>query len=941
MSKKKVLPTLLLAGAAITALASCEGHVDDANSYTYNTYLSTSPSKWNVHTWENSDESYIQSFTENGLYDVALNASKNGYEFISEMASAMPIQIDPSDLDTAEYDQIAEKYYPSGNFSLGQVWEIPLRKTAKWQDGTPIDASTYVESMKRLLDPAYANFRADSYYNGNFVIAHAEDYYKNGRSVLEPVFQYLVNGNGTGAMKEQDGTTVNNESDFYIDLGASESPYATSIFSSGGSSDAVTFYTALNQRSTKASDAIELAAKRITLGVSYYYWKFVDHSNSPDKDKWDELKKADSVTSTMLADQKPIRIRDFDAHDVKTTASLDSSETTVSYSMQDLKNDLTTFVNGITPNQSFAKKNWTWQVPLMDTVRHPKDENLTFDNVGVAAKDDYTLRLYLGKSISALDLKFQLSSNWIVKTDLYDKLTKNTTATSKATAYATASADNYMSYGPYKLTKFISNSQITIERNDQWYGYTDPEYAAQFASYPEEMQVKNQYQMTKINTTIIKTHSTAVSEFMAGNLDDIDLQKADMAKYGSSTRKTTTLESYTQKLSFNTSRSKLLSRQQGSGINKTALANKSLRMGLSLGLDRITFASQNTAGSAAFTGLLNDLYLSNVNTGEMYRNTAQGKSVYGKVYGELGGNPTDESKSALAENAYGYNHAQAVHYLAKGIKEEVQSKENGHLKAGDTVTIEFRVYDDSSDNTIAIHNFISSAWSTLFKEACETLNKEDRGILNGGSVGIKINLVKDEDYYTSATNGAYDMIFSIWGGAAIDPYGLMQVYLDSTFTKTCEYGFKGQQDKEYLDIDLDGDGQINKESEHKTYDAWYHEMNDTLLEGEFSDEAKVDNPSAEYQEEHERWKKVHEQRLTILAGTEAGVLSRFETLPVVARGTSSLTGFKIENATKSYVNLVGYGGVRFLKFNYNDQKWAEFVSQYKGQLSDLYATWSD
>lgn len=941
MNKKNLFPLMILSGAAAMGLlAGCsQSNGDDPNGYTYNTYLSTSPSKWNVHNWETSDESYIQSFTESGLYEVVLNAKKNGYEFVSEMASAMPVQIDPGELSESEYDDLVEKYFPTGNPSLGQIWEIPLRETAKWEDGTPITSADYVESMQLLLDPKYANYRADSYYKGNFVIANAENYYKNGRSVLEPVYQYLVNGGTSGTMKESDGTMVNNSEDFCIDLAKTESPYATSVFSSSGSSDTVTLYTLLNNRSVKSTDAVELAAKRITLGVSYYYWQFVDHSNSPDKDDWANIKKADSVTSKMLESQNAIRIRDFDAHQVMTTASLDSSETTEVYTMAKLQADLATFVNGITPNQAFAKKDWTWKVPLLDTIRHAKDESLTFEKVGIAAHGDHAIRLYLGKSISSLDLKFQLASNWLVNVPLYKKLTKTTQGTSKATSYATASEANYMSYGPYKLTKFLANTQITIERNDQWYGYTDPTYAAQFASYPEEMQVKNQYKMTKINTSIIKTHSTAVSEFMAGRLDDIDLQRVDMATYGQSSRRTTTLESYTQKLSFNTNRSKLLQRQTGDHQNKTALANKNLRMGLSLGLDRDTFAAQNTAGSKAFTGLLNELYLSNVNTGEMYRNTAQGKSVYGQVYGKLGGEG-GTSDTALDEKANGYNHSQAVYHLAQGLKEELSSTEEGHLKAGDTLTLEFRVYDDSSDTTIAMHQFISNQWSELFQEACKAI-KADSGsasLLAGGDVGIKIQLTKDEDYYTSAVNGAYEMIFSIWGGAAIDPYGLMQVYLDSTFTKNCEYGFKGNQDKEYLNIDLDGDGKINEATERKTYDAWYHEMNDTLLEGEFSDEAKVENPDAEHKEEHEKWKEVHEKRLTILAGTEAGVISRFETIPVVARGTSSLTGFKVENATKSYVNLVGYGGIRFLSFNYNNGEWSQFCKEHNNDLKQLYKT---
>ena len=242
-----------------------------------------------------------------------------------------------------------------------------------------------------------------------------------------------------------------------------------------------------------------------------------------------------------------------------------------------------------------------------------------------------------------------------------------------------------------------------------------------------------------------------------------------------------------------------------------------------------------------------------------------------------------------------------------------------------------------------MHSFISKAWSELLSDVVADLNKEDAGLLNGKGLSININLVKDEDYYTTARNGGSDMIFSIWGGAAIDPYGLMQVYLDKTFTNCCEYGFKGKQDQEDLWIDIDGDG-VQGDGEVKTYDAWYHAMNDDLNEGVYDDAVKVNDTSSltdEQKSQHDAWSAVHEKKLTILAGTEAGIVNRFEAIPIVARGSSSLNGFKVENATKNYINLVGYGGIRFLRFNYTNAEWKSFVSENGGNLSSLYATWKD
>ena len=86
--------------------------------------------------------------------------------------------------------------------------------------------------------------------------------------------------------------------------------------------------------------------------------------------------------------------------------------------------------------------------------------------------------------------------------------------------------------------------------------------------------------MDELYTRIIPKQETALNEFMAGRLDDVELTRDNMKDYGDSERRTTTLESYTQKISFNSDRASLLSRQT-TGVNKTILANLDFRKGLS------------------------------------------------------------------------------------------------------------------------------------------------------------------------------------------------------------------------------------------------------------------------------------------------------------------------------------------------------------------------
>lgn len=903
--------------AAILTMTGCSKESYSA-TYTYNTYLSTSPSTWNVHNWETSDESYITSFTEMGLYDAVLNSTKDGYEFVAEMAADMPTSIDAEDIT----DEELETYYPdSGNITKNQVWDIPLNQAACWEDGTKITADDYVESMERQLNPKLANYRADSYYDGNMILVNAENYFKQGRQTIEEFYKYY--DSSTGKVKDDSGF-------YFLNLGK-----YTSYVSSYSSSTDTTLYTVLSQLGSDYG--VELQCERIINAYCYYLWKGIDHAASSYKNDWDRVKYPSSVSSTMIEENGGVNLdidvfdngfKDLTAENNPTTKILTIKElnkgwegNTEEYSLENFQSDMRKVVAALGTNKGDTGKAWAWRLPLFTYVYTYEGDEIKMNQVGIKKIDDYTIRLYLVKACTPLNLKFALTGNWLVKVDLYDRLTRDLGTGSKATTYASGSVDNYMSYGPYKLTYFEAGKEIKIQRNDKWYGYTDGKH-------------NNQFQMEEIDTMIYSDHNTALNQFMAGKLDDIDLTVSDVRNYGESGRCTTTYESYTQKISFNTDRDKLIERQSA-GNNKTILANKNFRKGLSLGMNRNEFASQATSGSKGFTGLLNDLYLANNATGESYRSTRQGKSVYNMVYGHLGGETIDEKEgAALAESATGYNHALAVKYIALGIEEELASTETGHLVANDKIDIEFRVYDDSSENTIAAHNFIKTTWNTLISEAV-TQVKQDGKLNSTDTISIDVSMLKDQDYYSTATKGGYDMIFSTWGGAAVNPYGLMEVYCKNDFTNCCEYGFKGHQADTKIEIDANGDGVIDSTTENQSFDKWYDDLNngDAYNEAKYGDDVSSTDPN------YEAWNKVHNNKLNVLAGLEAGILNRFEAVPLVARGSSSLLGFKVEYATDTYISLIGYGGIRFMTFNYTNEQWANFCKENGNDLKSVYSAY--
>lgn len=81
-----------------------------------------------------------------------------GYSYVGDLAAELPIQVDET------------------------TWQIKLRPEAKWQNGDPINADTFIYSYKMLLDPVLSNQMADFLSDFNITIVNAKEYSLQGTS---------------------------------------------------------------------------------------------------------------------------------------------------------------------------------------------------------------------------------------------------------------------------------------------------------------------------------------------------------------------------------------------------------------------------------------------------------------------------------------------------------------------------------------------------------------------------------------------------------------------------------------------------------------------------------------------------------------------------------------------------------------------------------------
>ncbi len=169
--------------------------------YTLHDYMGAAPTNFNPHTWETNADNVISGYAEAPLVDVTIADDGVNFEWVLEMAEEI------TDV-TSEYvgQELGGKAIVPEGVTEGQVYRIKLNQLAKWANGEAINADTYVESMKRLLDPKMQNYRANTYYNGDTAIKNAKPYFNAGAPIYAPIAQ--IEGEKVTGYLPLDGKTL-------------------------------------------------------------------------------------------------------------------------------------------------------------------------------------------------------------------------------------------------------------------------------------------------------------------------------------------------------------------------------------------------------------------------------------------------------------------------------------------------------------------------------------------------------------------------------------------------------------------------------------------------------------------------------------------------------------------------------------------------------------
>ncbi len=820
---RSAIAMLLVVVMVLSIVACGEKNPDDSESdtsnnggdtadktYTYNTYLTLSPSNWNMLTYKDANDTEVMDYIASDLFSYDFKFDENGEIVSGEYEVKYGAAAKLEDV-TSKY--LGEKWgIPEGG--TGYAYKITLREDLKWEDGTPIKAADFIYSMQEQLNPLFQNYRADSYYAGSTIIVNAENYVKQG--------QTLVVDNGTSGLYAAVSDLVKGDDGVYTQPDGNAVYFTTEEALSWCSDYSIAELTSAGYFETASYEALK------ALTGENGYIPVTDESIA--------------LVETLI--------------NVPNWGN-EGPENVPNYFLYD----------------------YTYPVVEWSDVGYFEGDT-EYEIVMILAKP---LALLAEDGSLSYKAKYNMSSLPLVHKEMYEscKIAPTEGETLWTTNYC-SSVDTTKSWGPYKLESFQSGTQYVLTRNEAWYGYGLEENA-------------NLYQTDRIVYDIVKDWNAAWVMFLAGEIDGIGIDVSIADDYKGSDRAYFTPSDFVMSLQLQSGKDALKARETD-GVNKTILSYTDFRKALSLAINRADFATKTTTSSLQGFGLFNTMHYYDVENGGVYRNSDEAKKVLCDVYN------VDYTKYDSLDKAVdaitGYDLDAARELVTKAYNEALAA---GDIKENDKVVL---TLGTGAINTTVTRrfDFVTDAWVELVK-----------GTPLEGKLETETKDFGDA-WADDFRAGDYDVCFGGWQGAAWDPGYFLMAYLSDTYmysyfwdTESVEMTFT------MVGVAEDG-GDI---TETMSLMDWWNCLNG-------SSGAKYDWSESALEQS---------KRLQLIAALEKEVLQAYYTIPVANSFSASLISFKLDYITYEYNTFMGYGGLKYAKYNFDDEAWEAEVAKYNGELN--------
>jgi len=844
MKKAKLLVFLLAAFMTLSfAMTGCRGGGtstnetpeakkpwEDGKTYTYRMAPSDLPTAWNLHTYESNSSTYVLDYSSDALYTFDYNDDYTGFQIVPSMAAADPVDV------TADYVGkygVTEADAEEG----GKVYKIAIKEGLKFDNGADLDANSFVESMKLLLAPEAANFRADNVYqSGQLKIHNAENYVKQGQTVDEDNYDTAKIASKADLTKGADGAYYYQEGQpLKFAIGATCSYLGTALKNYAPYLEQTAF------------------AELLTYCDEDGFAPVTDET-------WELLKTAIYTANWGWED-----------------------ETCVPFYMQ-----------------------YTYEYKSLD-----------FSEVGFFAPSSHELVVVL-KNPMALNfwLRRELCTSFFL---VYAPLYKECISSNQGVYtnnYGT-SLDTYVGYGPYKLTTYVQDSEIKLERNMQWHGYADGTY------------VEGTYMTDAVSFKKVNDEATRLEMFLKGEIDSYGLQPADMEDYlGSKYTYFTDTES-TWYLAMNPDydtlsgiQAKATPETAGNEVNKTVLCLQEFRQALSYSVNRAEFNATFSPSSGIAKALLSSMIVADPESGLSYRATEEGKDAILEFWGlsdAWGEGKEYATKDEAIESITGFDPAGAKDLFTAAYNKAV---EEGYISAAAAESGKWEVQIVIGIPVIANYYTKGAEWfANTWKEAVKGTPFE------GHLVVTPSQELGSTSFGSYLREGKVDVLFGVgYGGDMFNPYSMMDC-----FTGSLQYD--PFTDKDDIDLDVEIDGKTLRASLY----AWVSEclQGDTIIATVIGEDGE---PTKETVEIEAGSNAEGALRVQILAAAEAKILTIANIFPLQTDASASMRCMRVNFKSKEYVLGMGFGGIQYYTYAMDDAEFLAYAASCEGGILNYKAS---
>ena len=827
---------LLLAAAMVVSTTAC-GNTPQQDveqfegNYTFKDSVSVLCTNWNPHTYQTNDDAYMADYIRSGFYEILFNDELHEvegrdpyttYKIVPMMAASEPVDV------TEEVKKSHPQFNIPESATSGYAYTIDLNPNAVWEDGTKINADSYVYSMQQLLDPVALNYRAADYMEGDFVLAGAEAYYNSGKTIqkVNSTDAETLTYNLADLVKGADGQYTTPEG--YPVFFGLQTGYAWN----GGNS----------------------------LGK---YWEAYGTEVIP-QDVWDAVTaKADKDGYCPVTDETLETLYKFTGSD----AWGNETKEQLAYMMS-----------------------YTYTYPTVD-----------YSAVGLYKTGDYQITIVFDKAMGGFTLLYSLTSNWLVKEDIYESC-KRMDGEVYSTSYNT-SVETTSSYGPYKLVEYQADKGLRLERNDSWLGYSDGQHVYKD---PHDGKYYNMWMSSAIECQVVAEADTRKMMFLKGELMSYGLQSDDFDTYKNSEYAYKTPGATIFFFIFNGYLDAIKNRENAADFDKTkydleTMTLKSFRQAIAVTYDKELLATTISPSRSGAYGLIGGTYLYNPSEGARYRDTDQAKQALCKFYS------VDPSKFSSLDEAVstitGYDPVAAKALYKQAFDEALAA---GYIT--DTNN------DGICDQVVEIE-YCASTHSNFTETTINYLNEKLSEVIAGtpfeGKVRIKESAPYGTDWSNKIREGMSDIVLAGWTGSTLNPFSLTDLYTNPS----------KQYDGKWFDattvrVELE----IAGEKITLNLKEWSDALNGTTVTAN-GKEYNFGEDSASV-----------EDRLNILAAVENEVLQTYNYIPMLQDAGMSLLSQQVYYVVEEYVPVMARGGVQYLKYNYTDEEWAQYVADQGGEL---------